>query len=64
MNDERVGDTAQISVLSGEEYSSVIHQKAGERAASKEKYHLRYIKLNVPLVTFKNIFSRYLKIRI
>lgn len=62
INDERVGDTSQISVLSDEECSSVINQTAGERAVSRDKYHFRYIKLNMPLVTFKSIFSRYLKI--
>ena len=62
INDERVGDISQISVLSDEEYSSVINQTAGERAASRDKYHLRYIKLNMTLITFKSIFSRYLKI--
>ena len=62
MNGERMGDTSEFSVLSDEEYSSVINQNAGERVASKDKHNLRCIQLNVPLVIFKNTSGRYLKI--
>lgn len=68
MNDERVGNTSQISVWSDEEYSSVINKNAGERVASKDKYHLRYIQIECAFtyiqkhIQNKNIFSGYLKI--
>lgn len=40
INDERVEDTFQISVLSDEQYSSVINQNAEEGAASRDKLSL------------------------